>query len=119
MDAKWSYGGDPANKYLIHHKVKRDLANYWIRGHDGHAWVLQEDLSEIVFVDKVWDEWRRLFEAEKAILADKRRRYWKVRHLVVQHLGALCSRMRYGCVPIHIWCVGGVSGCHQVPTSSN
>ena len=70
MDAKWSYGADPDNKYLIHHKVKRDLANYWIRGHDDDAWVLQEDLSEVVFVDEEWDEWRRSFEAEKAIFAD-------------------------------------------------
>ena len=70
MDAKWSYGADPDNKYLIHHKVKRDLANYWIRGHDDDAWALQEDLSEIIFVDEEWDEWRRSFEAEKAIFAD-------------------------------------------------
>ncbi|KAI2512975.1 hypothetical protein MHU86_1521 [Fragilaria crotonensis] len=70
MDAKWSYGADPDNKYLIHPKVKRDLANYWIRGHDDDAWVLQEDLSEIIFLDDEWDEWRRSFEAEKAIFAD-------------------------------------------------
>ncbi len=56
MDAsKWSYGADPDNKYLIHNKVQRDLAKQWIRGHDDHAWVLQEDLREIIFVDDEWD----------------------------------------------------------------
>lgn len=70
MDAKWSYAADPDNKYLIHQKVKRDLANYWTRADDDDAWVLQEDLSEIVFVDEEWEEWRRSFEAEKAIVAD-------------------------------------------------
>jgi hypothetical protein len=70
MDAKWSYAADPDNKYLIDHKVKRDLANYWTRADDDDAWVLQEDLSEIVFVDEEWEEWRRSFEAEKSIVAD-------------------------------------------------
>ena len=68
MDMKWSLGADPDNKYLVHNKVKRDLANYWIRV-DG-AWALNEDLSEIVFVDDEWEEWRRSFEEEKSIFAD-------------------------------------------------
>jgi hypothetical protein len=68
MDMKWSFEADPNNKYLINGKVKRDLANYWIRV-DG-AWALNEDLSELVFLDNEWDEWRRSFEDEAEKRAD-------------------------------------------------
>jgi hypothetical protein len=69
MDTRWSFETDPDNKYLIHSKVKRDLANYWIRV-DG-AWALNEDLSELVFLDHEWDEWRRSLEDENEKQADK------------------------------------------------
>jgi hypothetical protein len=68
MDMKWSLEADPDNKYLINGKVKRDLANYWIRV-DG-AWALNEDLSELVFLDNEWGEWRRSFEDEAEKRAD-------------------------------------------------
>lgn len=62
MESKWSFEKDSSNKFLINSKVKRDLANYWVKV-DG-AWALNEDLGEIVFTDEEWDSWRRCFEDE-------------------------------------------------------
>jgi len=62
MESNWSFERDTNNKFLIPSKVKRDLANYWVKVDS--AWALNEDLSEIVFTDEEWNSWRRCFEDE-------------------------------------------------------
>jgi hypothetical protein len=69
MNNKWSYCLDPDNKYLIDPKVRRELSNYWIRVDNG--WALNEDLSDVIFLDDEWEEWQRSFEADKIVVSNR------------------------------------------------
>ena len=62
MYAHWSLDADPENKHCMHNKVRYNLASYWIRI-DG-AWALSEDMSEIIYIDEEFDEWRQTFESK-------------------------------------------------------
>ena len=65
MLVRWSLDADPENKYSMNNKIRYNLASYWMRL-DG-AWALSEDMSEVVFIDQEFDEWRQTFEDKAQI----------------------------------------------------
>lgn len=69
MNARWSLDADPENKHCVHNKIRYNLASYWMRlddhGGGGGAWALSEDMTEEVYLDQDFEEWRQSFE-EKA-----------------------------------------------------
>ena len=60
MLVRWSLDADPEGKYGVNNKIRYNLASYWMRL-DG-AWALSEDMSEVVFTDEEFVEWRQSFE---------------------------------------------------------
>ena len=60
MHERWHLTVDTANKYRVHPRIQRELANYWIRVDEG--WALNDDLSVIVYDQHEWDEWRHTFQ---------------------------------------------------------
>lgn len=68
MHLRWHVGEDVLNKFRVHPRVRRDLANYWLRLDEG--WALNEDISDVVYSNDEWSLWRRNFQAQIEHQAD-------------------------------------------------